>query len=651
MWRFHRLMGCIRLAAAPGMPECSPLTDAPLRRLFPPAQDSRLRLPKVSVCHATRTSGHGTSMQPRLLPPASALPHSLLAASFLSALAPTLLAESPALRVLEHGHALELSWPDADLGYRVEVLRSTPQAQAWQPIGQAASKWGGKYRLTIPADGDSGFFRLFGGPAPAGEPDYPGDYRDTNGDGIDGEFSRAIFLAPPPFGSDRNPGTSNAPVATLRHAVELAESIPLRQSVYIARGEYRLDRPLRMPPRVSLFGLFDGTSGWGYASTNRTRILGPSTVLVFGNYSGEDSDTAVRIVGLEIEAADAAQPGESSYAVMVRSRSEGLTIDRCRIVAGLGANGANGISGGDGLAGAPGGGGADAIRSGVGGVGGPGLRAGGNGGGGGLGGAGTAGAVGAGPGLGQGTLGGDGGAAGGVCRRGSPGSNGADGIDGTPGLNALAPIRYWGRLTADGYLGVSGVDGIPGSHGSGGGGGGGGGGNLVGASAACPPEQAAGGGGGGAGGLAGEAGRGGNPGGSSVAVYSIGSKVTILNSVLVAKDAGHGGAGGNGGMGGIGGAGGLCGHGFGLGAGGGDGGKGGRGGASGSGSGGAGGHSIAFLFNYSGDEPTDLANRGYGCEYHIGLPGRGGLGGINPLLGQAEGGHGGLASPVAARPE
>lgn len=583
-------------------------------------------------------------MQSGLLFPATALPRPFYIAAMLMASLMTAMAEAPALRLVEQGRRIELTWPDSNLGYRVEALGTGPQAQAWQPIGQAAAKSGGQYRLTIPANQDASFFRLFGGPGADGEPDLPGDFRDTNGDGLDGEFSRTIFLAPPPFGNDRHAGTPMAPVATLRHAVELAQSIPLRWSVYMAKGEYRVDRPLRMPPRVSLFGWFDGTTNWGYSTSNVTRVVGPSTVLMFGYYPDDNTTNRVRIVGLEIEAADARQPGESSYAVMIRNRTEGVVIDRCRIIAGRGARGADGAAGTDGAGGATGGNGADAIRGGRGGAGAAGASAGGNGGAGGLGGAGADGTAGTGPNLGQ-VSGGSGGLAGAVCRRGGAGTKGAIGGNGSSGINARVPLEYFGEVTDSGYVGVAGLDGVSGSHGVGGGGGGGGGGNSTPIISGCTPEPAAGGGGGGGGGLAGGVGRGGRPGGSSMAVYSFGSVVTILDSTLVAQDAGDGGNGGNGGIGGQGGAGGLPGQGFGLGASGAEGGKGGRGGASGSGSGGAGGHSIAFLF-----EGHSADNGGYGCTYHCGLPGLGGLGGLNSELGEAESGNGGLASPVATRP-
>lgn len=590
-------------------------------------------------------------MQPRSLPPASALPHSLIAASLFSTLAPALLAEAPPLRVLEKGQTLELSWPDADIGYRVETLRSTPGAQAWQPMGQAASRFGGKYRLTIPTDGDAGFFRLFGGPAAANEPDYPGDFRDTNGDGIDGDFSRAIFLALPPFGNDLNPGTPTAPVATLEHAVELAESIPLRQSVYMARGTYQLDRPLRMPPRVSLFGWFDGTTNWTYATTNLTRIVGPSTVLVFGDYPGDDSDHAVRLAGLEIIASDATSPGASSYAVMARNRTTQLLFDRCRLVAGRGAPGAPGTSGTDGAPGSRGGAGAPANASGTGGAAGTatGSRAGGSGGSGGLGTAGAQGSPGQGLTLTTPTLAGVGGGSRTGCRRGQDGMPGSQGADGENGTNAVRNPLLWGALEAEGYLALAGVDGAPGGSGAGGGGGGGGGSNSSGTVVGCPPQQAAGGGGGGSGGLPGIPGRGGQGGGSSIAVYSYLSRVVLIDCQVEAMDGGLGGAGGHGGNGGPGGEGGSPGADFGYGASGGTGGRGGRGGASGAGSGGPGGHSFCLLFERPAGGTTDDFSQG--STFVVGRAGAGGAGGTNAVLGAAQPGRPGLASPIATRPQ
>lgn len=560
------------------------------------------------------------------------------------------MAEAPKIQVLPQGRSIELRWSGSDVGFRVETSSPNADTPVWRPVPKAPTKSGNAYRMTIPLDGDRGFFRLFGGPGAVGEPDYPGDYRDTNGDGIDGDFSRAIFLAPPPFGDDLNPGTANAPVASLEHAVELAESIPFRQSVYMAKGTYVLGSPLRMPPRVSLFGWFDGTTNWTYSADNLTRIVGPSTVLIFGDYPGDTTDHAVQVAGLEILAADATTPGASSYAVMARSRANQVLFDRCHIVAGRGAPGTSGASGTDGSQGSRGGTGANANAAGTGGVPGTasGARAGGAGGAGGLGTPGIRGTAGEGLDLETPTLSGAGGGARTGCRRGDDGAPGQPGAEGKNGKNAARNPVLWGSLEPEGYVPVSGLDGTAGTSGAGGGGGGGGGSNASGTVVGCPPQQGAGGGGGGSGGLPGTPGRGGEAGGSSIAVYSHLSRILLLDCVVEAMDGAAGAPGGNGGNGGPGGDGGNPGSDFGYGAAGGQGGRGGNGGASGAGSGGPGGHSFCLLFDRQGASTDDYSQ---GTIFIVGRAGPGGAGGTNSVLGTAQSGRPGLASPIATRPQ
>ncbi len=506
------------------------------------------------------------------------------------ACAPRLRADSgPSIRLLPPGKQLEISWPENEFGYRVEGSASTNITMpAWSPIREAATRWEGRYRLNVSMDAAGGFFRLGGTTTTPLEEDFPGDYIDSNGDGIDGDFSRAIFLAPPPFGNDRNPGSPLAPVATLPRAVGLAASLPLRPSVYAARGHYALEVPLNMPAGVSLFGMFDGTTNWNFSARHRTRIMGPETSLVFGNDPEDHTDRRVRLVGMEILSADALRPGTSSYGVRASGERLSLRIEQCRIVAGNGAPGLPGMDGGTGADVNAGTSGMNADQDGYGGTLGisPGARPGGAGGRGGLGGPGSPGAIGAGLPGGSATLGGAGGGASSGCRRGGLGAQGSNGAEGLPGSNALRNESPWGDFTAEGYLALAGVNGSPGEGGAGGGGGGGGGSNS--ATFGCPSEQAAGGGGGGSGGLPGQAGRGGLGGGSSIAVYAWKSAVTFFECELVAQDGGDGGQGGNGGAGGEGGAGGPGGTTGEYGAAGGNGGKGGRGGASGAGSGGPG---------------------------------------------------------------
>ncbi|HEY6724447.1 MAG TPA: hypothetical protein VI197_10455, partial [Polyangiaceae bacterium] len=86
------------------------------------------------------------------------------------------------------------------------------------------------------------------------EPDS--DFSDTNCDGIDGDASRAVFVAN--GGSDEADGTMDAPVQTLQHAVELASEQD--KNVYICNGTYVENVVLEHA--VSLYGGYDCENSW-----------------------------------------------------------------------------------------------------------------------------------------------------------------------------------------------------------------------------------------------------------------------------------------------------------------------------------------------------------------------------------------------------
>jgi hypothetical protein len=191
----------------------------------------------------------------------------------------------------------------------------------WRPIRDAARKAGGQYRLTVPMDSESGFFRLMGGAGGPLAEDFPGDFADTNGDGIDGDFTRAVFLAPPPFGNDLNPGTALAPVATLEHAVELAESVPLRQSVYAAKGTYNLALPLLMPPRVSLFGLEEWVVKGALVDCAATSLATVLPEAMEAREGAEEFRAPVRVAPVDIPSPSCSRGNPKSPMISVRVTS------------------------------------------------------------------------------------------------------------------------------------------------------------------------------------------------------------------------------------------------------------------------------------------------------------------------------------------
>lgn len=391
-------------------------------------------------------------------------------------------------------------------------------------------------------------------------------------------------------GSDANPGTRGAPVASLTHAVELAKGD--KEHVY-ACAETWTD-PLVLPGNMGLHGGFDCDNGWAYLGKQKRSILATAPDEIALIVSDDGSGGKATVTDFDIEAADAAKPSGSSIAVLVRDTVP-LWLYRCDLLAGNGADGLDGTPADpdDKPApdGPPGNAGADACSAAVseggsspeasceaggtskGGVGGDGSPA--------IASNGTAGE----PATGDPEDG-----AGGLGEANAPvctdGKTGAVGVMGEHGLGGHGFVGYEGRLTTDGYLGTAGIDGQPGAPGQGGGGGGATFGSVAVCGAATPGGAA--GGSGGSGGCGGKGGGGGQPGGASIAI-GLRNKLAYFQTRLLAGKGGKGGNGAPGQVGGAGGNGGLGGGGSGTikpGCAGGTGGSAGKGGWGGGGQGG-----------------------------------------------------------------
>ena len=451
-------------------------------------------------------------------------------------------------------------------------------------------------------------------------------FQDINGDGIDGDTMRAIFVSDA-FGNDGNPGTLSLPVKTIDQGIVLG--FAAGKDVYVAKGTYILTAPIVLKPGVGLYGLFDDGNNWSRSLVNSTTITGIPNPVEAINIS-----TFSTMEGFNIVAAPAIAPGGSSYGIRIVNCTGIVNLTNNTIKAGNAAAGNAGASGSNGSAGANGQNGGfgscDGNISGSGGIGGnsPCNRTGGNGGNGGPEGAfnGLSGMAGVG-----GAAGGNGGTGG---NPGGPGVNGAQGATATSGTNGAQATN--GTIQSGLFLPAAGNDGTNGGNGNGGGGGGGGGGQGC---TFCDDGTGNGGGGGGAGGCGGQAGKGGAGGGASIAVLAIQSKVNLDNNTLIAGNGGNGGAGGSGGNGGNGGTGGAGGNNCTSEVGrGGNGGNGSAGGSGGNGSGGSGGISVG-LYN-QGSTIT------YGINtIMVGKGGAPGAGGLN-ILGAAPAGKTGDSSSI-----
>lgn len=492
--------------------------------------------------------------------------------------------------------------------------------------------------------GLAGFSFLF--QAAVADPSLPGGYATTDAHEL--RYPTPIHVSPS-LGSDNNPGTSAAPLATLRAALQLARTldsaeIKLETATYLETG-------IVIDEAVSILGGHDATT-WQVQPSARSLIVTDHRGLRVDGVT----DTMI-LRQLEIQAANGVTPRSSgpfdmnmaSVALDMRGCGPRVRVEQCVLRSGRGADGASAgnssARGSDGTTGSPGSGGRYVLSNASGGSGGSGGGGGASGGSGGAGGNARCNSGILGPcttatatngrsgsrGSAAGNNGGSGGSAS-TCGRAARGADGGVGPDGTAGSNGAPAAVRGGRVDSGGnWLPNSAQGGSTGRAGGGGGGGGGGG------CGTCLQQfvTGGGGGGGGGGGSGGGGANGGIEGGGSFAVWLFDASPSFFACTFVSGQGGAGGRGGNGAEGGDGAPGGTGGNGVnvtiaGVGLGSGDGGTGGHGGEGGGGGGGGGAHGGPSwcVFRAGNSVPLGLSDPG-----QVFQPGTGGVGGLGGVQG------------------
>jgi hypothetical protein len=452
---------------------------------------------------------------------------------------------------------------------------------------------------------------------PEGGVDLPDDdFVDSNCDGIDGDASEAVFVAP--SGSDAAEGTMAAPVQTLKRAIDLAT--PTGKSVYVCNGEY--DEAVDFENMgVSLYGGYDCAHDWERVRDRAT--VSPKSGVPF---TANAVKSAIGDERLAFKAEDATSDAASSIAASVVDSAH-VAFRGVLFIAGNGSDGAAGapgvpiengvgpipqwpgwpamtiaLSGRCSLGGGqisgdpncqvapPGGVGPTDLTcpdgsSVIGGTGGDGINIG----------------------LADTHLGHDGTPSSGVNLDGASGENGVPGKPASRGFGALAGATYVASNDGgDGNLGRTGQSGKGGDGGD----------AKLGSSDVVKDYTPGGGGGqGGYGGCGGAGGLHGHGGGASLGVVIVGSAVSFEESTIQTGRGGNGGAGGAGATGQVGGqpGAGAAGPGF-PGK---PGGKGGNGGNGGAGGPGGGGPSICIVWSGTAPSLTHVT-------FAPGTPGHGG---------------------------
>ncbi len=163
-----------------------------------------------------------------------------------------------------------------------------------------------------------------------GADDPDDNFTDSNCDGIDGDKSKAIFVAK--TGSDTADGSIDLPVATLSHGIELASA--KGKDVYVCKGDYSQDTIQLNTKGVRVYGGYDCSAKWVRNSQSQAHLVSTSSTAV----SIKDVGDAVVFDQVDITAANGEAGSESSIAVFV-SNSKNVTLRLGTLAAGSGADG------------------------------------------------------------------------------------------------------------------------------------------------------------------------------------------------------------------------------------------------------------------------------------------------------------------------
>jgi hypothetical protein len=111
---------------------------------------------------------------------------------------------------------------------------------------------------------------------PTANPDPPDDqFLDSNGDGIDGDIDKAIFVAT--TGDDADPGTRAAPKRTIGAAITEAAGDAQKTEVYVSAGTYM--ETVQLTAGVSVYGGYNAAAGWERSATNVATVQGDTTAV------------------------------------------------------------------------------------------------------------------------------------------------------------------------------------------------------------------------------------------------------------------------------------------------------------------------------------------------------------------------------------
>ena len=179
-----------------------------------------------------------------------------------------------------------------------------------------------------------------------GKPDIPNlQFEDTNCDGIDGDESKAVFVAL--SGDDNATGTKANPVRTITKGITLAA--PAGKDVYIAGGTYGSSSDTtHLADNVGLYGGYVPLTGARSASEPTTIWGGPQAVLADGDEGGVLQQLALagkrQLASTNPPSGPPPPIDTSVYSVRAINGSK-LALERVSVIAENGKDGSTGFTG------------------------------------------------------------------------------------------------------------------------------------------------------------------------------------------------------------------------------------------------------------------------------------------------------------------
>jgi hypothetical protein len=204
---------------------------------------------------------------------------------------------------------------------------SGPTAGA-KPASSSASRAG-----AAGAEGATGTAGAASNPCtPTGADDPDDTFTDDNCDGIDGDQSKAIFVAP--SGNDSATGTMQQPVQSIGKAIELASAA--KKAVYVCNATYSESISVT-GTAVRIYGGYDCANGWARTNAARAEIASPSSrALTITEVTGK-----MVIDRVNFQSSSATEAAGSSIAALVVG-SKDVTFSHADFTAGDGAPGVRG---------------------------------------------------------------------------------------------------------------------------------------------------------------------------------------------------------------------------------------------------------------------------------------------------------------------